>query len=327
MKLIAGFAGAAAAFAVHVAAAQPTSTSVAEQLFEDGKKLAKAGHYEEALPKFVESNRIDPAHGGALFGAGRCYVQLKKPASARAAFRDVAALAHRLGDVEFEKQAEGEALALEPSIPKLTIDEDPATRALPGLSVTLDDTAIGAGALGTALPVDPGDHTVRATAPGKQAFAVTVSAPASAQNLPVRIPMLADASRQTEQPPREVNEPHFPTPLAIGGFVVGGVGLVGIAVGSYFGLHAKSLNDQSKANGNCDATNHCTPAGTTLRRDALRSGDISTGLFVAGGIALAGGVALIIAGVPRKSSPRATTQFVVPVAGRGGAGLLLGSTF
>src|SRR5206468_3266729 len=62
---------------------------------------------------------------------------------------------------------------LEPRLPKLTI-KAPKTP-IGGLSLTRDDAPIDAAVLGTSMYVDPGSHTVSASAPGYKAFSATVT--------------------------------------------------------------------------------------------------------------------------------------------------------
>jgi hypothetical protein len=77
------------------------------------------------------------------------------------------------------------------------------------------------------------------------------------------------------------------------GLIAGGVGLVGIGVGTVFALRASSKNDDSNANGHCDATG-CDAQGKASRNDALDAATVSTITFIAGSALLAGGVALFL---------------------------------
>ena len=110
------------------------------------------------------------------------------------------------------------------------------------------------------------------------------------------------------------------------GLGAGGLGVVGIAVGSAFGVIAMSKRDQSN-NGTpppCDASNHCTSDGLSLRQDAKNAANVSTVAFIAGGIAVAAGVVLYVT-APR-GGPSASVV-VVPTPTAGGAAALLRATF
>jgi hypothetical protein len=88
-------------------------------------------------------------------------------------------------------------------------------------------------------------------------------------------------------------------------------------VGTAFGFVAKSKLDQSNS-GPCNATDHCDPNGLATRKDAESAANLSTILFVAGGVALAAGVVLYVT-APRHSTGTGIVVAPVPVAGGGGA--------
>jgi hypothetical protein len=67
------------------------------------------------------------------------------------------------------------------------------------------------------------------------------------------------------------------------------LGLVGVGVGSYFGLNAASKNSDSKDH--C-LDNACTPEGFELRRDAIDSGNRATIAFAVGAAGLVTGAIL-----------------------------------
>jgi serine/threonine-protein kinase len=99
------------------------------------------------------------------------------------------------------------------------------------------------------------------------------------------------------------------------GIVVGSVGVVGIGVGSFFGLRAKAKKDDSLDNGHCpNNPNVCDQTGTDLRNQARTSATIATVSMIAGGAALAGGIVLFLtaphahAEGARVSSLRVTAQ-------------------
>jgi hypothetical protein len=87
-----------------------------------------------------------------------------------------------------------------------------------------------------------------------------------------------------------------PATLKYVGYGVAGLGVVGIAIGSVFGLEAMSV----KNGGNCDASG-CDP-GTG--DDARAAANVATVGFIAGAALLAGGVALVL--LSPSSSPART---------------------
>jgi serine/threonine-protein kinase len=71
--------------------------------------------------------------------------------------------------------------------------------------------------------------------------------------------------------------------------VAGGVGVVGVGVGSWFGLRAMSRRDHARdiCPADCD-----DDAGRDAWRDAVSAGNLSTAGFVVGGTALAAAAVL-----------------------------------
>jgi hypothetical protein len=108
------------------------------------------------------------------------------------------------------------------------------------------------------------------------------------------------------------------------GVGLGGVGVVGLGLGTVFGLSAKSKLDQSN-NGPCDASDHCTSQGLSLRHDANSAATISTIGFVAGGVALATGVALFL--VAPRAGAASGSVVVAPAPMAGGGGALMRASF
>src|SRR4051812_17855482 len=143
--------------------AQPSdTTSLAQQLFNQGRELAKNNDWAAACPKFEASLRYDPALGTRL-NLATCYEKVGKIASAWGIYRDAAELAGKAGDPKRRDYALKQAVALEKRLPRLTITASAQTA---GLAVTRDGVPIDPSAFGTPLYVDPGSHEIKASAPG-----------------------------------------------------------------------------------------------------------------------------------------------------------------
>src|SRR5262249_54770458 len=119
------------------AASGSEDVAAAEATFNEGKKLAAAGRYAEACPKFAESQRLDPG-AGTLLNYGDCLEKLGKVASAWGAFREAVMLASRVGDEKRRVEATRRADLLEPRLSRLTIVVPPAGR-VKGLEVHRDE--------------------------------------------------------------------------------------------------------------------------------------------------------------------------------------------
>ena len=93
--------------------------------------------------------------------------------------------------------------------------------------------------------------------------------------------------------------------------VAGGVGVAGIAVGSIFGLMAKSDNDDALKN--CRTSTLCTPTGVSQTNDAKSAATVGTVGFIVGAVGLVGGAVLWFT-APR-SEPTTASIRATPVVG------------
>jgi serine/threonine-protein kinase len=290
--------------------------ATAEALYQQGHDLVEKGDYEHACPKLAESLRLDPGIGVMLHLAS-CWEKSGKTASAWAQYREAEQVAVRSGDSRADV-ARKRADALEPRLHRLTV-----TVAAPvdGLALARDGAPVGAAQWGTAVPVDPGEHVIVAVAPGKQRWEGKVVTPDQAGASTITVPALADAATSAAPPPAtgappavastNSGTPDAPPELSpasgmgtqrILALVAGGVGVVGVGVGSVFGILTKSKLDQSNSQGCNASTNHCNQTGASLRSDAQSDGTISTVSFIVGAVALAGGAALWFT-APNPASP------------------------
>jgi hypothetical protein len=271
----------------------------AESLYVEGKDLAQRRRYSEACPKFEESQRLEPAIG-TQFNLADCYEHTRRPATALALFREVVRVAQLTGKQERQRSAEERVAALEASVPRLRI----VTAApVPGLSLARDGEPVSTLEPNAGVPVDPGTHVVRATAPGHVPWQAEVSVESGTTD--VVVPALA--VEPTSAPPAPPSPSTSRSPLAVAGLGVGGIGAVGLVVGSVFGVLAISRKNSA----DCDGTDcrGATPERAERLRDAQAAGDLSTIFFVAGGALLAGGIALWFA------APRVKTTAAITPAG------------
>ncbi|HTB73415.1 MAG TPA: hypothetical protein VK762_09240 [Polyangiaceae bacterium] len=159
---------AACALVALSAAARPaeaqSNAAIAEQLFLDGRALMTAGKVHEACGKFADSQRADPALGTLLHLAA-CHEKDHRPATAWSEFMDAAEQARNSGQHDREHFARTHAAVLEKALQKIVIDISPP---VDGVDVKLDSQPLPAGIIGTEIPLDPGDHDLDVTAPGKK---------------------------------------------------------------------------------------------------------------------------------------------------------------
>jgi hypothetical protein len=279
--------------------------AAADAAFDQGKRLMAARSYAEACQKFSESLRRDPGIG-TMLGLADCFEKNGQTASAWAQFREAAATAASKSDGR-EKVARENVERLTPLLSKLAVHV-PVAADVNGLTVKRDGVEVNRAIWDTEIPVDPGVHTVTAVAPGKKEWQASITIAAAARTETVTIPKLEPApeppiaaapavispgasSIAPEAPPSDPNAGRTQRYIGLG---VGAAGVVGIAVGSIFGLGAKSKLDDSNADNHCDASDACDATGKGLRDDAQSAATVSTIAFIAGAAAVAGGVVLYL---------------------------------
>lgn len=220
-------------------AARAQTTAAAELAFREGRQLMNQGRYQEACPKFAESQRLEPAPGTQL-NLADCYEKLGRTATAWETFRAAEAAANEAGQRDFASEARKRAEALQPKLSKLALT---AAEPVAGLEVTLDGNPVTA-LVGSALPVDPGDHRVAAAAPSRRGWSRTVTVDKPGATVTVEIPALV-AIRQADQAPPHLDDKvapeaggrrHRMTPLAWGLAIGAGAALavgVGLDISAY----------------------------------------------------------------------------------------------
>jgi hypothetical protein len=271
--------------------------AIAQQAFQEGRDLMAAGNYAEACPKFAAAAQLSQTAGVRL-NLAECYAKLGKTASAWAKANEALSIADRAGDAAAASVAHQQMSALGPKLCHLTIVVERDT-APPGLEIALDGEKIPAAVWGTALPVDPGPHEVTATAPGHQRASTKATLTGDAAQATVTVPSLAAALDGSAAPP-PATDAVAPAAESSGGWsrstahtlalVSGGLGVVGLGIGTAFGLDASSKKSQYQQH---EAGGHCIdPQCATISQSALSSATVSTIGFVAGGVLVAAGAVL-----------------------------------
>jgi hypothetical protein len=274
--------------------------AAAEALFNEGRSLMAAGRYADAIGKLKASQDLDPGLG-TLLNLAECYERVGKSATAWAQYKEIASLARQSGSKEREDLAEQKSKALEPKLSKLSINLHPDADGS-ALTISRDGTTMSAAELGVAIPVDPGKHEVTVTAPGKEKWSTSVDVGEGGQTETVEIPLLADsgngsgngtvgASAAGGATAPTVDESNDGSTQRVLGIVAGGIGLVGVGVGTFFGLQASS--NWSDAKKECASYPYgCSAKGISLKDDAASQATLSTVGFIVGGVGLAAGAVL-----------------------------------
>ncbi len=295
----------------------PTQRALARELFQQGRALMAKKDYVKACAKLAESQRIDPATG-TLLNLAVCHEAEGKTASAWAEFNDALSLSRQDGRKDRVELATKHIANLEPRLSRLTIDVPPDAR-VAGLEIKLDDGRVGRTAWGTAVPVDPGTHTVRALAAGWKEWQTEITVGADADGQTVSVPALQREPTQARPPPPSERAAPKDSGSSSGasqrtaGYVVGGVGVVALGVGAYFGLRAYSRWDERNAH--CSDAG-CDPTGVAAGDDAGQAATLANVGIGLGVAALATGAVLVLTAGPSERATAAAT--------RDGRGFVLG---
>lgn len=209
----------------------------------------------------------------------------------------------------------------------------PADLVRAGLDVRIDGRPVDRFLLRRGIvAVEPGEHTVEASAPDRGTFTWKGSAPVPGASVlvPIEIPAKPPApppptigpstrepsppkpihvANAIESPPRVRRDDAWTTRRAVG-FTIGAVGIVGIAVGTAFGIVAFGrASDLDDACGG-DRSRCQVPASSvaSIRESASTAAAASTVSLVVGGAALATGAVLVLWGPSRPEQPKTSSS-------------------
>ncbi len=314
----------------------------AQALFDEGLRLMNAGQPASACPKFAASQKLDPGMG-TKFRLAECYEKIDKTASAWALFIEIGDEARGAKRLDREKIARKRADDLAPKLARMTVLVAPDTANLAGLEVRRDGTLLEKAVWDVAMPIDPGEHFLTATAPGKTAWESKPVVAQASKTVEVTIPRLEDAPKV---PVLAAIVPATPVVVekrsVVPAVVLGGVALVAAGVGAAMfavsgskktdalalvkgasgtGMPLCSNNNLMPAvKANCDKLTSTASAVDTFHNAAI-------GLFVGAGVAGAAAVVYLLLPPPAvKKAPIQGLQ-ATPIVGSGQAGLLLSGAF
>lgn len=281
--------------------AQSTGKAAAETLFAEGKRLMTAGNYDEACPKFRDSQKADPAVGTRL-NLALCYKKAGLTASAWTEYKAAAAAARTAGQSARERLARKEASALEAVLKRVWLQLPDAAQ-VPALKVSVDGTHIPHSLLNMPMPVDPGPHRVTASAPGHVAWSHEFSV--DADETRVEIPRLVPLAKVDHDGDAQ-------SPYATWAWVSYGVGAAGLGAG-VFGLLGSNAAQEKLANRNlCDADRQCLPeAQEHIDADAFYQ-TLSIAGFAAGAVGVAVGTTLLFIPGAEEHHPAKLEAYVTP---------------
>jgi hypothetical protein len=276
-----------------------------------------------------ESLAADPTMAECI-RANEASISLRGNDHLREAREQLLVCAARACPGEIRTQCERLLVEVNASIPTIVFEaKDAAGSDLSAVRVSMDGKPLTDRLEGKAIAIDPGNHSFHFESPGLPPVDGSFVLHQGEKERHERIAFPPPAA--TAGAPEPPATPRTTTPVApvaretptssssalkTVGLVTAGAGLVGIGIGTVFGLMA--ISDKSSAN--CDSNGYCDPGHL---HDARNHGDASTAGFVAGGVLLAAGVALVVF-APSGSK---TSLQVAPSVGWGSAGAMVAGTF
>jgi hypothetical protein len=282
--------------------------ALAEALFQEGKLLMEQKRFAEACPKLAESQRIDPA-GGTLLRLALCHELEGRTATAWAELQQALAVAQRDRHKERMQLAQQALDRVTPRLVKLAVVVPPEVATTPGLVVRRNGTELAPAAWGVSAAVDPGEHLIEAAAPGRAPFSKRIQLSSEGTQQQVQIPPLAPAREPSaaassppitalpppppsSSPPSPPEAPAAPSATPTASYVLGGVGLVSLGVGGFFGFRA--LSGRRDALDLCPQTPCSDRAGVDRNEDARRDAWVANAGVGIGVVALGLGVYLAL---------------------------------
>jgi hypothetical protein len=206
---------------------------------------------------------------------------------------------------------------------------DESDRDLSAVHVTMDGQTLTDKLDGTAIPVDLGEHRfvfeARGLASDTRTLVVREGDKKRRERIVLVVAQVAPPATGASAAP-VVSESTAAKPTRAGstqrtiGLVLGGAGVVGVVVGTVFGLVSKSTYDNALSS-QCGqaakfaAANMCTTTGVQDVSNAHSQAAVSTVGFIASALLLGGGAYLYF------SAPKAANVSVGPTVGTGGGAI------
>jgi hypothetical protein len=210
------------------------------------------------------------------------------------------------------------------AMPMLVFEaRDEADHDVIAVRVTMDGQPFADKLDGTAIPVDPGPHLFELEAEGLRTETRNVVIREGDKGRHERVAMVAatpppGGTATAMQSPEELPASDGAKQRMIG-LVLGGAGVVGVAIGGIFGLVSKSTYESAQSS-ECGSAvhmpdNQCSSSGVGQVHSAFTQATVSTIGFIGGALLLGGGAYVYL------TAPKGRSVSVGPAVGAGGMAL------
>jgi hypothetical protein len=290
--------------------------AAAEGIYDEAARAMTGKDFATACPMLEEVVRLVPHGVGGRLTLAECYEGEDKLGSAYSSYLLAERMAREANQPERRRKAHDRIVALKPKLATLAIDVSEELRSLAGLEVQRDGVPVALAEWGAATPVDRGLHVIRVTAAGKEPLQrsvevsadgvgarVAIDAMTAATVVPAPLEKPSQASPGPAEPacsgaatpPETAPDRDAPPPETgrrVAGFIVGGIGVAGLAIGTGTGILA--LLDHGAVASQCPQQRWCSP-DVVRRASAGKSMSIaSTAAFTAGAVGVGVGVILVL---------------------------------
>ncbi|MEI9952676.1 MAG: hypothetical protein WDO74_27770 [Pseudomonadota bacterium] len=309
--------------------------ATARDAANSGRAAFESGHYEKAIDQFTRAEQLVHAPPHLLYLA-RSQAKLGKLVAAHETYLKItretlkpnAPKAFSAAQVS----AEQELPAVDARLPYVTVTLKGA--AADGVNVDMDGQTLPLAMIGIPLPTDPGQHVFQASGTATSDPVTVTVAEATKQSVvlelhsaaaPAATPVVAGtgSANLAASDPLVSDRSQHGSRLRIASYVSFGVGAVGLGVGTYFLLKAKSTdNEAGKLFDQCVAIDPAGDCGSIRDQYEAKDSDsnsqrnIGIASMIVGGVGVAAGVTfLILNATSSGKSARQSTPHVTPVFG------------
>ena len=232
-------------------------------------------------------------------------------------------MAERQGNGERAQASREKAAELEPKLAKLTIDGT-AVAKVSGVEILIDGTVQPPGALGSAIPIDAGQHIILARAADHKPWQTTIDIEDGEKQKAAVPKLVEDHSTRLAEEARVAAVRSTIRRRKLLAYGLGAGGAVSLGVAVTFGIMARGNWADARAAGCLDSGACPTSAGRELGESAASKANFATG-FGIGAVVLLGAGAAIYLTAPSERAYEAPR--VMPAITSTGAGVIVGGRF